>query len=241
MGNKSSVESSEEFNYLIQRSGVTKAGKCTEQWAVFYNIMGRSCKLALSMSHGVGMKGDEKFSISIEDAYLQATFIINPFSNPQRRADIHFYGGKSERKGFVFVNLVYKPWAREPYALTLTHYLALCTEKIDLGLSVKVIIKNSRWSSNSGLELKGPIQHPASAIFKMFNYVREGSYPKCPHCEYGDRNSSSHLLPSESEDSDNSLSIQSQIGQIMKGLLNNGGKVTGNGNGNMYIDLGSKR
>ncbi|MED6118702.1 hypothetical protein PIB30_005174 [Stylosanthes scabra] len=275
MGNESSVESSEEFNYLIQRSGMTKAGKCTQQWAVLYNILGRSCKLALNRSHGVGMTGDEKFSISTEDGISLSNIyhqvievqrdkaldykflgyggvdegsysICDSSSNPQIKAISLFYGGESERNGFVFVNLVYKPWAREPYAFTLTHYLALCTQKIDLGLSVEVRIRNSRWNANSGLEFKGPVQHPASALFKMFN-IQKQKYPltyiipKCPHCEYGDRNSSSHLLISESEDSDNSLSIQSRIGQRMKGLLNNGGNIIGNGNGNMYIDLGSKR
>ncbi|KAL4342847.1 uncharacterized protein DS421_11g319700 [Arachis hypogaea] len=51
------------------------------------------------------------------------------------------------------------------------------SEKIDIGLSATVTITDNRWSASSGLEFKGPFQHPASALFHMFDEFRKNKYP----------------------------------------------------------------
>ena len=127
--------------------------------------------------------------------------------------------------------------------VTLAHYYAVSNgycfrgSKIDVGLSMIVKIQVS---NDSGLDIKieGPVQHPVTALFYMFDEVRKTGIWKptfCPHCAKIQK-MQRNWLQTESEDSDNFQPTRHNYPKHMgKCVVANDGKVKGNNNGNLNL------
>ncbi|KAK2397826.1 hypothetical protein QL285_059364 [Trifolium repens] len=135
-----------------------------------------------------------------------------------------------------------------PYMVTIAHYYAVSCgnffgkSKIDIGLSAIVKIQASEDDTGLDFEVEGPTQHPATALFYMFDEVRKTGIWKptsCPHCAKIKKQQQHNRMPwqqSETEDSDNFRPPRRNVPkQIGGSVIANDGAIKGNHNGNVIV------
>ncbi|WVZ15913.1 hypothetical protein V8G54_013479 [Vigna mungo] len=130
---------------------------------------------------------------------------------------------------------------KRPYEVTLAHYFATSSAGInvfpgnsDVGLSVIVKIRASH--GNLDITVEGPDKHPASGLRYMFDEAMRTQIWKptlCPHCATIQKQRSTMISQSDSDDSESVPVARSHDGgQKNSRRVYNGGKFNGNGNGN---------
>lgn len=213
---------------------------------------------SISFQIGDDMYSDSNiwFAVSRDTSFLGSTtppLLLNGgFKNCKQRRNsttnasgyvmetcVYLYGSGS-RRGFLVLEEMRKSGnAEKPCKVTVAHYYAvsirnLFSYKIDIGLSMIVMIQPS---SEVGLDITvhGPSQHPAKALHSMFHEVlKTGIWKptKCSHCATMIRDHSD----SESEDCDDFLPPHVHgLRKNVQSIIDNGGVVKGNNNGNLYV------
>ncbi|KAL5079723.1 hypothetical protein RYX36_008144 [Vicia faba] len=154
---------------------------------------------------------------------------------------VYLYGNGSKRGFLVLEEMRNSRNNKKTCKVTVAHYYAVSSRSvfsqniIDIGLSVIVTIQVS---SEVGLDISvhGPAQHPGRALNSMFHDVMKTGVcklTKCSHCakmvrDHGDL---------ESEDWDDSLPLHVKDGKkYSQSIMDNGGVVIGNNNGNMHVE-----
>lgn len=102
--------------------------------------------------------------------------IIETALNPYRVV------GRDRQKGLVVIEWKKKVWNQNPYEVVVSHYFA-SLQGNNTGFSVVARIRGE--DGPGALKLEGPVFHPATALFEMFdNVLRSGSWTPnaCPHC-----------------------------------------------------------
>lgn len=150
-----------------------------------------------------------------------------------------------------YKGLYYSEWNEEkkekPRMVTVAHFYAhsnsgekLPKSTINIGFSIVVKI---RVLDNGKLDFKidGPIQHPSSDLFYMFEKVkRSGRWTptSCPHCaEIQIQKQRRWMSPcqSDSEDGDGYLPAASgRHGSSQQQMARNNGQFAGDGSGSIY-------
>ncbi|MED6122394.1 hypothetical protein PIB30_039326 [Stylosanthes scabra] len=129
----------------------------------------------------------------------------------------------------------------KPYMLSVTHYYASLENGKDVGLSIQVKRIKAASSGSLDFAVDGPHLHPANALFYMYDEIIRSRKPiSCPHCANNIIQNLRMSYPSESEDSDIDTAVlplcRSQNGGGRgRSILENGGTVRGNYNGNLSI------
>ncbi|XP_061355299.1 uncharacterized protein LOC133299821 isoform X2 [Gastrolobium bilobum] len=153
---------------------------------------------------------------------------------------VHMYGSGT-RKGLHVREWKKKRGDQNPYMGTVAHYFAYfkTCDRTDIGLSVVVKIRVLD-DGTLNFDVEGPIQHPCSALFHMFDEVNRTRIWKptsCPHCANIQRQR--NFMFSDSEDSDNNNNLPEarprSRNQDSGSFLANDGVVKGNGNGNFTV------
>ncbi|TKY49985.1 hypothetical protein E2542_SST27436 [Spatholobus suberectus] len=86
--------------------------------------------------------------------------------------------GRDRQRGLVVIEWKKKSWDQNPYMVTVSHYFA-SFYKTNVGFSVVAKIRGE------DLQVEGPVFHPATSLFEMFDHVlRSGNWTPnaCPHC-----------------------------------------------------------
>ncbi|KAK2397832.1 hypothetical protein QL285_059370 [Trifolium repens] len=157
--------------------------------------------------------------------------------------------GSGSKGGLVIIKKKKISKDEIPYMVTIAHYYAVSCgnffgkSKIDIGLSAIVKIQASEDDTGLDFEVEGPTQHPATALFYMFDEVRKTGIWKptsCPHCAKIKRQQQQHnRMPwqqSETEDSDNFRPPRRNVPKQMGGsVIANDGAIKGNHNGNVIV------
>ncbi|TKY49987.1 hypothetical protein E2542_SST27438 [Spatholobus suberectus] len=88
--------------------------------------------------------------------------------------------GCDKQRGLVVIEWKKRGWDQNPYLVTVSHYFATL-QKTNTGFSVVATIRGDR----DDLQVEGPVFHPATSLFEMFDQVlRSGRWTPnaCPHC-----------------------------------------------------------
>lgn len=89
--------------------------------------------------------------------------------------------GCDKQRGLVVIQWKKREWDQNPYLVIVSHYFATL-HKTNTGYSVMATIQGD---DEDGLQVEGPIFHPATSLFEMFDQVsRSGCWTPnmCPHC-----------------------------------------------------------
>ncbi|WJX25916.1 hypothetical protein P8452_14904 [Trifolium repens] len=156
--------------------------------------------------------------------------------------------GSGSKGGLVIIEKKKISKDEKPYMVTIAHYYAnscgnfFGKSKIDIGLSAIVKIQASEEDIGLDFEVEGPTQHPATALFYMFDEVRKTGIWKptsCPHCAKIKKQQQHNRMPwqqSETEDSDNFRPPRRNVPKQMGGsVIANDGAIKGNHNGNVIV------
>ncbi|RDX64467.1 hypothetical protein CR513_56978, partial [Mucuna pruriens] len=154
------------------------------------------------------------------------TLVIKQSKDNVMETEVYLYG--IEHKGGLIVVQKKKTKGVDlPYALTVAHYYAtsagindIYNTKTNFGLSVVAKIRAS--NGNLDMKVEGPEQHPASALFYMFDEVNKtGKWEPtmCPHCLNVRRQRSQQ---SDSEDSDSVPAAQPRGSRQNSSISNDG-------------------
>lgn len=100
--------------------------------------------------------------------------------------------GCDKQRGLVVIQWKKREWDQNPYLVTVSHYFATL-HKTNTGFSVMATIRRG---GEDGLQVEGPVFHPATSLFEMFDQVlRNGCWTPnmCPHCAtHNDDDDNSH-------------------------------------------------
>ncbi|KAK2397812.1 hypothetical protein P8452_18690 [Trifolium repens] len=156
--------------------------------------------------------------------------------------------GSGSKGGLVIIEKKKISKDEMPYMVTIAHYYAVSCgnffgkSKIDIGLSAIVKIQASEDDTGLDFEVEGPTQHPATALFYMFDEVRKTGIWKptsCPQCAKIKKQQQHNRMPwqqSETEDSDNFRPPRRNVPkQIGGSVIANDGAIKGNHNGNVIV------
>ncbi|XP_027923708.1 uncharacterized protein LOC114181445 [Vigna unguiculata] len=150
--------------------------------------------------------------------------------------------GAGDKGGLNVLEMKKKIKEEQPYAVTLAHYFAITSAgiidfsrtKTDAGLSVVVKIRAS--DGNLDITVEGPDQHPGFGLRYLFGEAVRTKIWKptlCPHCANIQKQRSTMIWQSESDDSESvPVARRHGGGQKILRTVNNGGRFNGNGNGN---------
>lgn len=154
--------------------------------------------------------------------------------------------GSGTRQGLLVREWKKKKGDEKPYMGTIAYYYANSNSResnprsrLDIGLSivVKIRVSDNGYFTYLDFTIDGPVQHPSSALFYMFEEVertRVWEAMACPHCANIQRQRRWMLWQSESEDSD-SLP-PARAGYYGRGQQNarNNGVFVGDANGSIF-------
>ncbi|CAI8594742.1 unnamed protein product [Vicia faba] len=209
------------------------------KWNATYTIDNLKCILDLrTVSNKDGKINSVSFQVGDEmysdgNIWFAVGFVIETC--------VYLYGNGSKRGFLVLEEMRNSRNNEKTCKVTVAHYYAVSSRnvfsqnKIDIGLSVIVSIQVS---SEVGLDISvhGPAQHPARALNSMYHDVMKTGVwklTKCSHCakmvrDHGDL---------ESEDWDDSVPLHVKDGKkYSQSIMDNGGVVIGNNNGNMHVE-----
>ncbi|CAL5186450.1 unnamed protein product [Lathyrus oleraceus] len=234
------------------------SSKCILDLRTVSNKDGKINSVSFQVSDEMYSDGNIWFAVSKDTSLLNsatpAILLNGAFKNCKQKNNkstnaagsviqtcVYLYGSGSKR-GFLVLEETRKSGNNgNSCNVTVAHYYAVSSRnifsqnKIDIGLSVIVRIQVS---SEVGLDISvhGPAQHPARALNSMFNDVMKTGIwklTKCSHCASMVRDH----CDSESEDSDDSLPLHVYHGKkYSQSVIDNGGVVNGNNNGNMHVE-----
>ncbi|MED6122390.1 hypothetical protein PIB30_039323 [Stylosanthes scabra] len=208
-----------------------------------------------SLSHGGCHTRDEAGALHVITPFFGRRFYGNAFHRDMvDNTMTNAWGGITEtnielhkhgRMRFIFV----MEWKKrsnksdgKPYMLSVTHYYASLENGKDVGLSIQVKRIKAASSGSLDFAVDGPHLHPANALFYMYDEIIRSRKPiSCPHCANNIIQNLRMSYPSESEDSDIDTAVlplgrsQNAAAGGGRSILENGGTVRGNYNGNLNI------
>lgn len=183
--------------------------------------------------------------IACSSKYIPCTRNTNNSTGVTTSTTICPYGSGT-RQGLLVREWKKKKGDEKPYMGTIAHYYANSNSpesnprsRLDIGLSIVVKIRVSD-DGNLNFTIDGPVQHPSSALFYMFEEVeRTGVWEAmaCPHCANIQRQrrwSRWMSWQSESEDSDSLPPVRAGYYGRRQQHARNNGVFVGDANGSIF-------
>ncbi|XP_061355295.1 uncharacterized protein LOC133299820 [Gastrolobium bilobum] len=144
---------------------------------------------------------------------------------------VHVYGSGT-RKGLYVREWKKRREGQNPYMGTLAHYYVYNNIGLSVVVKIRVLDDGTLY-----FDVEGPIQHPCSALFKMFEEVNTTGIwtpTSCSHCAKIQKQR--NFMFSDTEESDNDNLPEDSRNQSAHAIVSNSGVVKGNGNGNLIVN-----